>query len=87
MGQHAVNIVYPVDGGTYSDDCYLTFSFSTTCPGGENKVEWAVDGTALGNARFYDQFSAQFCYKLPPGAHTFLVQSSCGKNEVNFKVS
>ena len=85
MGQHAVNIAYPVDGETYTN--YFTSSFSTTCPGGQNDVEWGFDGTTVGKSTFYDQFSAQFSHKLPPGKHTFYVKSSCGSNEVVFKVT
>jgi hypothetical protein len=85
MGQHAVNIAYPLNGGTTKN--YFTASFSATCPGGQNKVEWGFDGTTIGNATFYDQFSAQFCHKLPTGAHTFWVKASCGENKVSFKIS
>jgi hypothetical protein len=94
MGQHAVNIVYPIDGAKYPitdpackvKSAYFTASFSTTCGGGPRKVKWGVDGTTLGNARFYDQFSAQFTWKLPAGTHVFWVESDCGKNQVKFEI-
>ena len=85
MGQHAVNIAYPVDGSTVTN--YFTSSFSTTCPGGGNKVEWGFDGSTEGNATFYDQFSAQFAHKLSSGTHVFWVKSSCGENRVKFEVT
>lgn len=85
MGQHAVNIAYPIAGETYTN--YFTASFSTTCQGGQHDVEWGFDGTAVGKATFYAQFSAQFSHKLPSGKHTFYVKGSCGSNEVVFAVS
>jgi hypothetical protein len=50
-------------------------------------VKWGVDSTTLGSAKFYDELSAQFVWKLPKGAHTFWVESSCGKNAVKFTVA
>ena len=85
MGQHAVNIAYPIVGGTFPN--YFTCSFSTTCPGGQNDVEWGFDNDTVGRATFYDQFSAQFSHKLLPGKHTFWVRSSCSSNEVTFEVT
>ena len=94
MSQSPVNIVYPIDGGTYpitGPDCkvesaYLTASFGTTCAGGPHNVEWGFDASTLGKGKFYDQFSAQFTWKLPAGAHTFWVKSACGNGKVKFKV-
>ena len=94
MSQSPVNIVYPIDGGTYpiiDADCkvksaYFTASFGVTCAGGPRSVKWGVDGTSLGSAKFYDQFSAQFTWKLPAGSHTFFVDSSCGSGKVKFKI-
>ncbi len=88
-----VNIVYPVNGASYpvtgptgAKSQYITASFSTTCPGGQNDVQWGFDGNTLGKAEFYDQFSAQFVHKLSGGVHTFWVRSKCGKEEVKFTV-
>lgn len=95
MGQHPVNIVYPIDGGTYpivdppaagAKSAYITASFGTTCAGGPRSVKWGFDATTLGQAKFYDEFSAQFTHKLPSGKHKFWVQASCGKNEVSFNI-
>jgi hypothetical protein len=94
MSQSPVNIVYPINGATYpiSDpqckvkSAYFTASFSTTCPGGPFDVKWGFDATAIGGAKFYDQFSAQFTWKLPAGAHTFWVESHCGKADVKFQI-
>lgn len=94
MGQHAVNIVYPISGESYpkSDpqcqikSAYFTSSFSVTCSGGPHKVKWGFDGTARGSASFYDEFSAQFTWKLPAGSHTFWVDSDCGSNKIEFKI-
>ncbi len=94
MGQHPVNIVYPIDGATYPivdpsspiKSAYFTASFGTTCAGGPQTVQWGFDGNTLGEARFYDEFSAQFTHKLPAGKHTFWVRSECGKNEVSFSI-
>ena len=79
-----VNIVYPIQRDTYAN--YVTFEFSTTCPGGPNDVKWALDGTGLGSGEFYDTFNAQFQHKLPPGWHVFEVFSSCGQDAVKFFV-
>ncbi|MCI0695894.1 hypothetical protein L0337_28320 [candidate division KSB1 bacterium] len=95
MSQSAVNIVYPIDGGTYPitdpacgvRSAYFTASFSTTCAGGPHTVKWGFDGRTLGKASFYDQFSAQFTWKLPAGAHRFWVESDCGKGAVKFKIA
>jgi len=95
MSQSPVNIVYPIDGASYpivDADCkvksaYFTASFGVTCGGGPRSVKWGVNSTSLGSAKFYDQFSAQFTWKLPAGAHTFWVESSCGSAKVKFKIA
>ena len=39
-------------------------------------------------ARFYDQFSAQFTYKLPKGKHVFWVKAGkCRSKEVRFRIA
>ena len=91
-----VNIVYPIDGGNYPlvdpapappvNSAYITASFSSTCGGGPHQVTWGFDGNTLGKAEFYDQFSAQFVWKLPGGRHRFWVQSSCGQDSVDFNI-
>ncbi|MEK6406107.1 MAG: hypothetical protein AABN34_04000 [Acidobacteriota bacterium] len=94
MSQSPVNIVYPINGATYpiSDpDCkvksaYFTASFSTTCAGGPHAVKWGFGTVTLGDAKFYDQFSGQFTWKLPAGAHNFWVKSDCGQADVKFKI-
>ncbi|HXI88771.1 MAG TPA: hypothetical protein VNO24_02035 [Blastocatellia bacterium] len=40
-------------------------------------MKWGFDAVTLGDAKFYDQFSAQFTWKLPVGSHNFWVKSSC----------
>lgn len=95
MSQSPINIVYPIDGASYpivDPDCkvqsaYFTASFATTCAGGPHDVKWGFDGTSIGSAQFYDQFSAQFVWKLPAGGHSFHVSSSCGDNKVSFKIT
>ena len=95
MSQIPVNIVYPIDGGSYpivDPDCrvksaYFTASFGTTCAGGPHSVKWGFDGNSIAGAEFYDQFSAQFTWKLPAGTHTFHVVSDCGKGEVKFEIA
>ena len=95
MSQIHVNIVYPIDGGSYpitDPNCqvksaYFTASFGTTCAGGPHSVKWGFDGNSLAGAEFYDQFSAQFTWKLPAGTHTFHVVSDCGKAEVKFEIA
>jgi len=94
MAQAPVNIVYPINGATYPitdphcqvHSAYFTASFGTTCPGGPHDVKWGFDAVTLGDAKFYDQFSAQFTWKLPTGAHNFWVKSSCGSGDVKFKI-
>src|SRR5436305_11049214 len=81
--QAPVNIVYPINGGTYPitgpapgplNSAYFTSSFSVTCQGGQHNVQWGFDGNpAVGRSTFYDQTSAQFVHKLPGGVHTFWV--------------
>lgn len=95
QAQAPVNIVYPIDGGTYpiTDpapgallSAYFTSSFSVTCPGGQHSVKWGFDNTTVGSATFYDMFSAQFVHKLPGGTHIFWVTSSCGDSRVKFSI-
>jgi hypothetical protein len=95
FAQAPVNIVYPIDGGVYpiTDpapgalfSAYFTSSFSVTCQGGQHDVEWGFDTTTVGNATFYDQFSAQFVHKLPGGTHIFWVRSDCGDSRVKFDI-
>lgn len=95
MGQHPVNIVYPIDGATYPavdppvggvSSAYVTASFGTTCADSDFTVEWGFDSTSVGQARFRDEFSAQFTYKLSGGSHVFWVRSGCGENKVKFNV-
>lgn len=90
-----VNIVYPIQGGTYpiSDpmgaklqSAYLTFSFSVTKGGGSYSVEWGVDNQTLGNAKYYDMYSAQFVWKLPGGKHEFWVKGDSGSDSVTFTI-
>ncbi len=89
-----VNIVYPIDGGKYPIvdpagkvlSAYLTASFGTTCAGGPHDVQWGFDQAPIGSAQFYDQFSAQFTWKLPAGNHVFWVKSDCGSDKVSFTI-
>lgn len=93
MGQHAVNIVYPIDGESFPKtdpgckivSAYFAASFSVTCSG-DHSVKWGFDGAPIGEAKFYDEFSAQFTWKLPAGSHTFFVESDCGQNAVKFGI-
>lgn len=93
MGQHTVNIVYPIEGETFPkidpackiQSAYFAASFSVTCSGDHN-VKWGFDGGGVGEAAFYDEFSAQFTWKLPSGSHTFWVESDCGSNSVKFEI-
>ncbi|HWM89469.1 MAG TPA: hypothetical protein VN493_01740 [Thermoanaerobaculia bacterium] len=95
QAQAPVNIVYPIDGGSYPitdplpgalHSAYFTSSFSVTCAGGPRSVKWGFDNTSVGSATFYDQFSAQFVHKLPGGWHTFWVISDCGDSRVRFHI-
>jgi hypothetical protein len=94
MGQHAVNIVYPINGETYPKtdphcdlkSAYFAASFGVTCSGGPHLVKWGFDGNGIGSAEYYDEFSAQFTWKLPVGAHTFFVVTDCGENMIEFKI-
>lgn len=79
-----VNIVYPIMGHSYNN--YFTSSFSVTCPGGSNVVEWALDGNVIGRQEFYDQTTVQFSQKLPQGTHTLYVKSTCGADRVKFDI-
>jgi glycosyltransferase involved in cell wall biosynthesis len=66
---------------------YFNSSFSATCPGGPHTVKWGFDGNNLGSATFYDQFTAQFTYKLPAGGHVFHVDAGgCGQERVKFNI-
>ena len=55
MGQHAVNIVYPINGETYPKtdphcdvkSAYFAASFGVTCTGGPHTVKWGFDGNGL----------------------------------------
>ncbi len=95
MSQSPVNIVYPIDGASYpiiDPDCkvrsaYFTASFGATCAGGPRNIKWGFDSATLGSGKFYDQFSAQFTWKLPAGAHTFWVESACGNASVKFTIA
>jgi hypothetical protein len=94
--QVTVNIVYPIDGGTYPitdpgpgvlRSAYFTSSFSVTCSGGPHKVEWGFDRMApVGSSTFYDMTSVQFVEKLPGGTHVFWVKSDCAENRVKFRL-
>lgn len=96
MSQVPVNIVYPIDGANYPigggiqpgiQSLYFAASFSVTCKGGAHTVKWGFDGNGIGEAQFYDEFTAQFTYKLGAGAHVFFVSSDCGDAKVEFKIS
>ncbi len=95
FAQAPVNIVYPIHGDTYPitgpapgvlGSAYFTSSFSVTCQGGPHTVKWGFDGTSVGSASFYDQFSAQFVHKLGGGTHEFVVTSDCGDSRVKFDI-
>ncbi|MFK8005516.1 MAG: hypothetical protein AB8H03_04060 [Saprospiraceae bacterium] len=89
-----VNIVYPIQGETFPkvdpqsnlNSAYLSFSFSVTKSGGSYTVKWGVDNQTLGEANYYDMFSAQFVWKLPSGKHEFWVQGDSGSDSVTFNV-
>jgi len=91
----AVNIVYPIEGGTYPitdpppgklESAYFTASFSVTCKGGGHDVKWGFDNDAVGGATFYDQITVQFVHKLPAGKHVFWVKSDSGDDKVWFAI-
>jgi len=94
--QGKVNIVYPIDGGSYPitdpalgglGSAYITASFSVTCSGGPYNVSWGFDEGAVGSAQFYDQLSEQQVWKLMGGVHVFWVDAgTCGNDEVAFTV-
>ena len=94
MSQSPVNIVYPISGAHYPitdpackvASAYVTASFGSTCPGGPNGIKWGFDGMTLCSGEFYDEFSAQFTWKLPAGPHIFWVAASCGEYKVEFTV-
>ncbi|XCN72311.1 MAG: hypothetical protein Q3M24_18715 [Candidatus Electrothrix aestuarii] len=96
MEQSTVKIVYPIAGSAYpiveadslAASAYITASFSITLAGGPHKVKWGFDKELVGNAIFYDQFSAQFVWNLAAGEHTFSVASEDGSKElVQFEVA
>ncbi len=83
MANAPVNIVYPIDGGTYPitnpaasslKSAYISLSFSATRSGGPYIVSWTVNDDELGEAKFYDQISVQQVWKLPGGKHRFYVE-------------
>ena len=87
MANEPVNIVYPINGGAYPrtdpvpgglSSAYLTFSFSVTIGGGPVRVTWGINRAVLGEARCYDQFSAQQVWKMRGGRHRFWVRASRG---------
>jgi len=92
--QVPVNIIYPINGGTYpvggglptGGAEYINASFSVTCQGGAHTVVWGFNGTQVGSEGFYDQVIVQQTYKLPAGANSFFVKSDCGSDLVRFKV-
>lgn len=91
--QVPVNIVYPINGGSYpipgggvGGSGYFTSSFGTTCPGGQHGVKWGFNSTTVGSGTFYDEMSVQFTHKLPSGTHKFWVVSSCGNDSVYFTI-
>jgi hypothetical protein len=99
MANAPFNIVYPIDGGTYPitnppvgrlKSAYVTASFGVTCGGGPISISWGFDKQTIGKARAYDQFTAQFVWKLPGGKHKFWVRTVCGgvkkQDSVGFKV-
>lgn len=89
-----VNIVYPIAGQEFPridprpdlKSAYVNFSFSVTKGGGSYDVTWGVDNQTLGNATYYDQFSAQFTWKLPAGKHEFWVKGDSGSDSVVFAI-
>jgi hypothetical protein len=92
--QVPVNIIYPIDGGSYpvggglptGGAEYINASFSVTCQGGAHRVVWGFNGSAVGNDTFYDQVIVQQTYKLPAGTNSFFVKSDCGSDYVKFRV-
>ena len=96
MAGAPVNIVYPIDGGTYPrtapapgklQSAYVTLSFCRTLPGGPAGVSWGVDRSELGQARCYDQYSTQQVWKLSGGKHRFWVKAKSGGTTHNDQVS
>lgn len=93
QAQAPVNIVYPINGGSYpvvssgAHAEYFASSFGATCPGGLHTAEWGFDNTTQGEATFYDEISVQFTHKLPSGSHYFWVYiPRCGKDSVKFEI-
>jgi hypothetical protein len=92
--QVPVNIIYPINGGTYpvggglptGGAEYINASFSVTCQGGSHIVKWGFNGTQVGSEGFYDQVIVQQTYKLPAGSNSFFVKSDCGSDFVRFKI-
>jgi membrane carboxypeptidase/penicillin-binding protein PbpC len=96
MNKVVIRIVYPIEGESYpivkSDSlvssAHFTASFSITAAGGPHKIKWGFDGTPIGGATFFDQFSAQFTWELPAGEHNFHVLCCKGNREsVNFVIA
>lgn len=96
MSQSSIQIVYPVEGGTYpvaksdglASSAYVTVSFSMTSAGGPRKMKWGFDGEALGTTTFYDQCSVQFTWDFSAGGHSFHVAADDGsKAVVQFEVA
>lgn len=89
-----VNIVSPIQGDSFPkvdprpnhNSAYVTFSFSVTKTGGSYDVQWGVDNQTLGNASYYDMFSAQVSWKLSGGKHEFWVKGDSGSDSVVFTV-
>ena len=81
-----VNIASPINGSIVANDFYS--SFTVTCPGGQNWVQWFFDGAQIGKAAFYDTAGVHFAYRLASGAtHSLRVTTSCGGGDgVVFKV-
>ncbi len=96
MANAPVNIVYPIDGSTYPvtnpgsgtlKSAYLAYSFGCTRGGGPTTVTWGFDRTTVGEARFYDQFSAQGVWKVAGGTRRFWVKTNKGDSDaVKFSV-
>lgn len=79
-----VSIAYPISGSSVAN--YFKSSFTTTCPGGSNVVNWYLDSTLVGSGSYYDTASVEFLHKLPTGWHTLTVKASCGGDAVKFYV-
>jgi hypothetical protein len=80
-----VSIAYPISAS--SNDNYFKVSFTSTCSGGMNKIQWAFDGVVAGSATFYDNYNTQFLHKLPSGWHVLEVKATCGAEAIKFFVN